>query len=191
MKKAIFSLGLVLLAGCSTAPPAVSPTPYVRQAYYVPPGGFADTAATQCQMTLDATEFATCTQAVRDAQGGPLLAQDGSIGTDTASPASASYGSPSGSAVSAEAYPTTYSPSYSVGQYGASTPTYTGNCPTPESLDAAGHRCGARSAGSRPGGYDGYGSWARSTPSYGGGTTYVRGYYRKNGTYVRPHTRRR
>jgi hypothetical protein len=30
-----------------------------------------------------------------------------------------------------------------------------------------------------------------STPSYsGGGTVHVRGYYRKDGTYVRPHTRR-
>ncbi|WP_454850507.1 hypothetical protein [Rhizobium binxianense] len=69
--------------------------------------------------------------------------------------------------------------------------TYTGNCPTPESLDAAGHRCGARSAASRAGGYDGYGSWA-NTPSYSsGGTVNVRGYYRKDGTYVRGYTRRR
>lgn len=68
---------------------------------------------------------------------------------------------------------------------------YTGNCPTPESLDAAGHRCGARSAVSRPGGYDGYGSWASTTPSYSRGSTYVRGYYRKNGTYVQSHYRRR
>lgn len=73
-------------------------------------------------------------------------------------------------------------PSYSSGR------TYTGNCPTPDSLDAAGHRCGARSAASRPGGYDGYSSW--STPSYGGGSVYVRGHYRA-GHYVRPYYRRR
>ncbi|QAS80173.1 hypothetical protein CO657_19780 [Rhizobium acidisoli] len=74
--------------------------------------------------------------------------------------------------------------------YSPSTRVYTGNCPMPESLDAAGRRCGARSAASRPGGYDGYSSWARPTPSYGG-SVYVRGYYRKNGTYVRGYTRRR
>lgn len=76
------------------------------------------------------------------------------------------------------------------GSYRPSSRVYTGNCPTPDSLDAAGRRCGARSAASRPGGYDGYGSWARAAPTYGG-STYVRGYYRKNGTYVRPHYRRR
>lgn len=72
----------------------------------------------------------------------------------------------------------------------SSSRVYTGNCPTPESYDAAGRRCGARSAASKPGGYDGYGSWA-SSKSYSGGSTYVRGYYRKNGTYVRGHSRRR
>jgi hypothetical protein len=73
---------------------------------------------------------------------------------------------------------------------GPSGRTYTGNCPTPESLDAAGHRCGARSAASRPGGYSGYGTWATPARSYGG-TVNVRGYYRKNGTYVRSYSRRR
>jgi predicted secreted protein len=72
---------------------------------------------------------------------------------------------------------------------GSSSRAYTGNCPTPESLDAAGHRCGARSAASRPGGYSGYGTWATSARSYG--TVNVRGYYRKNGTYVRSYSRRR
>ncbi|GEM_PF-1671457 len=80
----------------------------------------------------------------------------------------------------------TSSPSYS-------SQAYTGNCPTPDSLDAAGRRCGARSAASRTGGYDGYGSWAptyrRSYNSYSSGSTYVRGHYRKNGSYVRPHYR--
>lgn len=65
---------------------------------------------------------------------------------------------------------------------------YSGNCPTPDSVDAAGKRCGDRSAASRAGGYNGYGSWA-GTGSYGG-TVNVRGYYRK-GHYVRSYTRRR
>ncbi|MGO8054983.1 hypothetical protein [Rhizobium leguminosarum] len=56
--------------------------------------------------------------------------------------------------------------------------------------DAAGRRYGARSAASRPGGYDGYSSWARPAPRYGG-SVYVRGHYRKNGTNVRNYTRRR
>lgn len=78
-------------------------------------------------------------------------------------------------------------PSYATGSAGR---VYTGNCPTPESLDAAGHRCGARSAASRPGGYDGYSRWA--TPRYsGGGSVHVGGYFRKNGTYVHGYTRRR
>ncbi|NEJ27606.1 hypothetical protein GR205_06405 [Rhizobium leguminosarum] len=85
----------------------------------------------------------------------------------------------------------TASPVYAVSStYAPSTRVYNGNCPTPESLDAAGHRCGARSAASRPGGYYGYLSWARPTPSYGG-SVYVGGYYRKNGTYVHSYTRRR
>lgn len=66
---------------------------------------------------------------------------------------------------------------------------YTGNCPTPDSLDSAGRRCGARSAASRPGGYSGYGAWTNSRPTYGG-STYVRGHYRK-GRWVRGHYRRR
>jgi len=59
---------------------------------------------------------------------------------------------------------------------------YMGNCPTPDSYDSAGRRCGARSAASRAGGY---------TPRYySSGRTYVRGHYRK-GRYVRSHYRRR
>jgi hypothetical protein len=95
-----------------------------------------------------------------------------------------SYAFNSPSTLSSSAYGTS-SPSYS-------TRSYTGNCPTPDSLDAAGRRCGARSAASRSGGYDGYGGWAptyrRSYSSFGG-STYVRGHYRKNGSYVRPHYR--
>lgn len=68
---------------------------------------------------------------------------------------------------------------------------YTGNCPTADSIAADGKRCGRRSAEYRAGGYDGYGSWASAAPRYTGGSTYVRGYFRKNGTYVRGHTRRR
>lgn len=85
---------------------------------------------------------------------------------------------------------TTSSPLYSAIGSGNSQRTYTGNCPTPESLDAAGRRCGARSAASRPGGYDGYGSWTRVSSSSGGGRSYVRGHYR-NGRYVRGYYRRR
>jgi len=80
-------------------------------------------------------------------------------------------------------------PTYSASD--AATRTYVGNCPTPDSLDARGRRCGARSAASRPGGYDGYGGWSTNRASSYGGSTYVRGYYRKNGTYVRGHYRRR
>ncbi|TAV44985.1 hypothetical protein [Rhizobium leguminosarum] len=101
--------------------------------------------------------------------------------------------SPTPTLVSADPSPTglydaaSTTPSYPMGSAGR---IYTGNCPTPESLDAAGHRCGARSAASRPGGYDGYSAWAK--PSYsGGGSVHVNGYLRKNGTYVRGYTRRR
>lgn len=91
------------------------------------------------------------------------------------------------------------SPSYLAGSYPpapsyssySSSQVYTGNCPTPESLDAAGRRCGGRSAASRPGGYDGYGTWSASSYRPSGGSTFVGGYYRKNGTYVRSHYRRR
>lgn len=37
---------------------------------------------------------------------------------------------------------------------------------------------------------EGAASSASSTPSSSGGTVHVKGYYRKDGTYVRPHTRR-
>lgn len=73
----------------------------------------------------------------------------------------------------------------------SSTPTYTGNCPNADSLDSAGRRCGARSAASRPGGYNGYGSWSTSGSRSSGGSTYVRSYTRKDGTRVRGHYRRR
>jgi Bacterial SH3 domain len=96
--------------------------------------------------------------------------------------------------------------------------TYTGRCACPDDVDSAGRRCGRRSAYSRAGGasptcngsnilayeapstapvpsykplpqLDGYGAISNITgrPK----TTYVRGYYRKNGTYVRPHYRSR
>ncbi|TRB03485.1 hypothetical protein EXN61_21725 [Agrobacterium tumefaciens] len=65
--------------------------------------------------------------------------------------------------------------------------TYSGNCPTPDSIAADGKRCGARSAASRPGGYSGY--RVTSSRSYRG-STYVRGHYR-SGHYVRGHYRRR
>lgn len=82
-------------------------------------------------------------------------------------------------------------PTYGLGNvYGTqSGRIYTGNCPTPESIDAAGRRCGGRSAASRPGGYDGYGSWASSPGRSYGGTTYVRGHMR-NGKWVNGYTRR-
>jgi hypothetical protein len=96
---------------------------------------------------------------------------------------------------------------------------YAGNCACPNDLDARGRRCGARSAYSRAGGSSptcngkaalAYQTQSPSveTPSYvpsppasGYGaissttglprTHYVRGYYRKNGTYVRPYYRSR
>lgn len=109
----------------------------------------------------------------------------------SSTPAAPAYGS-------TPTYPNTYSPAYAASSPNyPSTPshTYVGNCPTPDSYDAAGRRCGGRSAASRPGGYNGYGSWAPTYKSSyrasSGGTTFVRGYYRRNGTYVRSHTRRR
>lgn len=118
-----------------------------------------------------------------------------------------SDGAASPSAVAAGAFPPTptqaagsFGPGYglantdyrlaSTGVGSGGSRVYTGNCPTPESLDTSGRRCGARSAASRPGGYDGYGSWASRSRSSYGGTTYVRGHYR-NGRWVRGHTRRR
>jgi hypothetical protein len=116
-------------------------------------------------------------------------APNGMSGTGTVNLADGSsgnlaFGRTAASVVSSQSIATT-----SLGIGGYTSRQYTGNCPTPESIDAAGKRCGARSAASRPGGYDGYGSW--SSPSYGGGSVYVRGYYRRNGTYVRSHYRRR
>lgn len=108
----------------------------------------------------------------------------GSADSIAMSAASAASVSTSDSPVTAAAS-TTYLPSYGATSSGR---VYTGNCPTPESLDAAGRRCGARSAASRPGGYDGYSSWA--APRYSGGSTYVRGHFR-NGHYVRGYYRRR
>lgn len=77
-------------------------------------------------------------------------------------------------------------PVYAAAGGGLGTAVHSGNCPTPNSLDSAGRRCGARSAASRAGGYDGYS--AKKTTSYGG--TYVSGHYRK-GRWVRGHYRRR
>jgi hypothetical protein len=81
---------------------------------------------------------------------------------------------------------------------GGASSGYTGNCACPDDTDSAGRRCSARSAYSRSGGYSAVCNVDKPSyaykpykPTYGGGTTYVKGYYRKNGTYVRPHTRRR
>lgn len=84
-------------------------------------------------------------------------------------------------------------PSYSTG--GSTGSGYGGSCACPNDRDSAGRRCGARSAWSRAGGASpSCGIIPTVTPSYsggGGGTVHVRGYYRRDGTYVRPHTRRR
>jgi hypothetical protein len=78
----------------------------------------------------------------------------------------------------------------------AVSPGYGGNCACPNDLDSAGHRCGARSAYSRAGGYNAVCTPTQSfaylpkAPVYGG-TTYVRGYYRKNGTYVNSYSRKK
>lgn len=97
----------------------------------------------------------------------------------------ASASPPSYSAIGAASFPARPSS----GTVSTSSRVYTGNCPTPDSYDAAGKRCGARSASSRAGGYSGYGSYSTSRrPSYGG-TTYVRGHYR-SGRWVSGHTRR-
>jgi hypothetical protein len=96
---------------------------------------------------------------------------------------------------------------------------YSGNCACPDDIDAAGKRCGLRSAYSKAGGSsptcNGRAALASEvpseptyTPSYsatppatGYGlissatglprTSYVHGYMRKNGTYVRPYYRSR
>lgn len=96
--------------------------------------------------------------------------------------------------------------------------THSGNCSCPYDTDSIGRRCGKRSAYSRAGGAsptcNGRNVFAleapalRVAPTYSGTcggtgygsvscitgapkTTYVRGYRRKNGTYVRPHYRSR
>lgn len=68
---------------------------------------------------------------------------------------------------------------------------YTGNCLYPDDLDAAGRRCGARSAYSRPGGYEPTYQPSYSYTPTSTGSVQVRGYYRRDGTYVRSHSRRR
>ncbi|MDQ0998072.1 hypothetical protein QFZ34_003254 [Phyllobacterium ifriqiyense] len=127
----------------------------------------------------------------------PTVAQATADASTTASSISSTSTAPVYGTASSK-YPTSYSPVYaSTSPNYSSTPsrTYASNCPTPDSYDAAGRRCGGRSAASRPGGYDGYSSWAptfrSSYRASSGRATFVRGYYRKNGTYVRSHTRRR
>jgi hypothetical protein len=89
---------------------------------------------------------------------------------------------------SSAGYPDSYIPGRTVSPYTYSSSSGSGRCMTPDDLDAAGRRCGARAASVRPGGLSGY----ESTPSYrsSGGTTYVRSYTRRDGTRVRGHTRR-
>ncbi|MFH7030496.1 MAG: hypothetical protein ACHBN1_35350 [Heteroscytonema crispum UTEX LB 1556] len=62
-----------------------------------------------------------------------------------------------------------------------------GNCNYPDDLDSRGRHCGAIAASERPEAWTGV-----SPSSYSGlGSTYVRGYTRKDGTYVRGHYRSR
>ena len=149
-----------------------------------PDGGSGAGTVTLADGSTGNVAFGRAAASVLTADSSPATADQFAL-NGTAAGVSTAIAQPNGGAYSAA----------SLTDRGASVPSsltprqYTDNCPTPESLDAAGRRCGARSAASRAGGYDGYGSWANS--SYGGGSVYVGGYYRKNGTYVRGYTRRR
>lgn len=83
------------------------------------------------------------------------------------------------------------SPSPAAYPMAPSSGAYTGNCLYPDDLDTAGRRCGARSAYSRPGGYEPTYQPSYSYSPSSSGSVGVRGYYRRDGTYVRPHSRRR
>ena len=71
----------------------------------------------------------------------------------------------------------------------------TGKCDFPWQTDSLGRECGDRSASRRPGGrtpVDYSPSFSpASSPSSSSGTVNVGGYTNKNGTYVKPHTRRK
>jgi micrococcal nuclease len=90
--------------------------------------------------------------------------------------------------------PSQSSTTSSYGSYGypSSGSSASGSCQYSWQTDSLGRRCGGRAESERPGG--------RYTPSYrpsytpsssGTGSVRVRGYTRKDGTYVRPHYRRR
>jgi hypothetical protein len=73
-----------------------------------------------------------------------------------------------------------------------------GRCDYPWEFDLAGNLCGDRAASKRPNLSAGsaVGSYsapirAYSIPPSSSGSTYVRGYFRRDGTYVRGHSRRR
>lgn len=66
-----------------------------------------------------------------------------------------------------------------------------GVCNFPDQLDSAGRRCGDRAASRRPGGYEPQTPVTYTPSTNTGGTIQVSGYTRKDGTYVKPYTRRR
>ena len=78
---------------------------------------------------------------------------------------------------------------------GAPSLSSTGKCDFPWQTDSLGRECGDRSASRRPGGrtpVDYSPSFSpASSPSSSSGTVNVGGYTRRDGTYVRPYTRRK
>ena len=194
------------LSGCGsiTVPAAVkmdNGEAYVGTTTAALSGGTFQVSATSGSVTCSGTYDALDTNPVISA---PVRCSDGRYGTITVvrnpdlrggagsvlladgSSGSVAFGKNAASVFAASpSYSSLSSSAASSGSY--SSGAYTGNCPTPESIAADGKRCGKRSAAYKDGGYSGYQSSAYS--SYGG-STWVRGHYRK-GRWVRGHSRRR
>lgn len=172
MKHTLAFIALVALSGCATATKdtVIRPLFEVKapQQYFAPYDGFVTSDAMQCQATVSQHEFLACTEAVREAtkkayEGAPVFGPRRT--TPSAHRSEVVVFSPDidNTPRNASAFGTFQGPIYSSVQVrndGAVGSTnsggYPGNCPTPDSLDIDGHRCGARSAASRPGGYTGY-----------------------------------
>lgn len=196
-----------LLAGCGsiTVPAAVkmeNGDAYVGTTTAAMSGGTFQVSATSGKVACSGNYDAFDTSSVISA---PVSCSDGRYGTITVirnpdlrggagtvnladgSTGRVAFGKNASSVFSTLPTYTALSSATSSGSGIGSSSTYSGNCPTPESIAADGKRCGKRSASYKDGGHSGYG--LSSYKSYGG-STWVRGHYRK-GRWVRGHSRRR
>jgi hypothetical protein len=160
MKKTIIVIALLSLTGCYTATGDTSVRPMVEHRSVIATAHSPFNPDTsdrdgKCEALMDRRLFLAC-------KGGytppPPILEDAADSADHSSQAATNAKRDRSNFVGLNSFSSDFSNvtayRYNSGRRVSS--AYPGNCPTPESRDSAGRRCGKRSAASRPNGYTGY-----------------------------------